>query len=110
MTTAARGGEHPYPIRPVSAEELDAFYTVTMHAFQGSPMTPEERQLALSHLEFDRSLAAFAAATPVGTAASYSFQLTGPGFQSLPAAGITGDSVLPSYKLQGDVLSLMRRQ
>jgi predicted acetyltransferase len=110
MTTAARSGEHPYPIRPVSAEELDAFYTVTMHAFQGSPLTPEERQLVLSHLEFDRSLAAFDAATPVGTAAAYSFQLTVPGFQTLPAAGITWVSVLPSHRRQGVLRSLMRRQ
>ena len=108
MTTAARSGEHPYPIRPVNAEELDAFYTVTMHAFQGSPLTPEERQLVLSHLEFDRSLAAFDAATPVGTAAAYSFQLTVPGFQALPAAGITWVSVLPSHRRQGVLRSHAR--
>ena len=110
MTTAARDGDHPYPIRPVSAEELDAFYTVTMHAFQGSPLTPEERKLVESHLEFDRSLAAFDGATPVGTAAAYSFQLTVPGFQTLPAAGITWVSVLPSHRRQGVLRSLMRRQ
>ena len=28
MTTSARGGDHPYPIRPVSSEEFDAFHHV----------------------------------------------------------------------------------
>jgi predicted acetyltransferase len=98
MTTSARGGDHPYPIRPVGAEELDAFHTVGMHAFHGSPLLPDERQLVTSLLEFDRSLAAFDGAALVGTAAVYSFQLAVPGVQSLPAAGVTWVSVLPSHR------------
>jgi predicted acetyltransferase len=110
MTTSTRGGDHPYPIRPVSAEEFDAFHTVAMHAFHGSPPSEDERQLVMSRLEFDRSLAAFDGATPVGTAAVYSFQLTVPGFQTLPAAGVTWVSVLPSHRRRGVLRSLMRRQ
>jgi Acetyltransferase (GNAT) domain len=98
MTTSARSGDHPYPIRPVSSEEFDAFYTVAMHAFHGSPLTPDERQRDTRRLEFDRSLAAFDGTTPVGTAAAYSFQLTVPGLQTLPAAGVTWVSVLPSHR------------
>jgi predicted acetyltransferase len=109
-TTSARSGDHPYPIRPVSSEELDAFHTVDQHAFHGSPLTPDERQLVVSLLEFDRSLAAFDGATQVGTAAAYSFQLTVPGCQALPAAGITWVSVLPSHRRRGVLRSLMRRQ
>jgi predicted acetyltransferase len=106
MTT----GDDPYPIRPVSSEEFDAFSTVEMHAFHASPPSPEERQLAVSHLEFDRSLAAFDGVTPVGTAGAYSFQLTVPGFRMLPAAGVTWVSVLPSHRRRGVLSSLMRCQ
>ena len=110
MTTSATRGDHPYPIRPVSSEEFDAFHTVDAHAFHGSPLTAEERQLVVSHLEFDRSLAAFDGATPVGTAGAYSFQLTVPGSVSLAAAGVTWVSVLPSHRRRGVLSSMMRRQ
>jgi len=110
MTTSVPRGDPPYPIRPVSSEEFDAFHTVDMHAFHGSPLSPEERQLVLSHLEFDRSLAAFDGDTPVGTAGAYTFQLTVPGSAALPAAGVTWVSVLPSHRRRGVLSSLMRRQ
>jgi predicted acetyltransferase len=110
MTASARSGDHPYPIRPVRPEEFDTFHAVGMHAFHGSPLSQGERQLVTSRLEFDRSLAAFDGATLVGTAAAYTFQLTVPGFQSLPAAGVTWVSVLPSHRRRGVLSSLMRRQ
>src|SRR5271169_6384104 len=110
MTTSAPRGDHPYPIRPVSSEEFDAFQTVEMHAFHGSPLSPDDRQLVVSHLEFDRSLAAFDGNTPVGTAGAYTFQLTVPGSQVLPAAGVTWVSVLPSYRRRGVLSSMMCRQ
>ena len=106
MTT----GDDPYPIRPVSSEEFDAFHTVDMHAFHGSPLSEDDRELVMSRLEFDRSLAAFDGTTPVGTAGAYSFQLTVPGLQTLPAAGVTWVSVLPSHRRRGVLSSLMRRQ
>ena len=106
MTT----GDDPYPIRPVSSEEFDAFHTVDMHAFHGSPLSEDDRELVMSRLEFDRSLTAFDGATPVGTAGAYSFQLTVPGLQTLPAAGVTWVSVLPSHRRRGVLSSLMRRQ
>lgn len=110
MTTSAPRGGHAYPIRPVSPEEFDAFHTVDMHAFHGAPLSPEERQLVVSHLEFDRSLAAFDGDRPVGTAGAYTFQLTVPGSQVLPAAGVTWVSVLPSHRRRGVLSSLMRQQ
>jgi predicted acetyltransferase len=110
MTTSASRGDHPYPIRPVSSEEFDAFHTVDMHAFHGSPLSPEERQLVVSHLEFDRSLAAFDGDAPVGTAGAYTFQLSVPGSAALPAAGVTWVSVLPSHRRRGVLSSMMRRQ
>jgi predicted acetyltransferase len=110
MTNSASSGEHPYPIRPVSSDEFDGFHTVDMHAFHGSPLSEHDRELVLGRFEFDRSLAAFDGATPVGTAAAYSFQLSVPGHQTLPAAGITWVSVLPSHRRRGVLTSMMRRQ
>ena len=106
MTT----GDYPYPIRPVSPEEFDAYHAVGMHAFHGSPLSDEDREHVLTRLEFDRSLAAFDGSTQVGTAAAYSFQLTVPGRPMLPAAGVTWVSVLPSHRRRGVLTSLMRRQ
>jgi predicted acetyltransferase len=110
MTSSARNSDHPYPIRRVHAEEFDTFNTVDLHAFHGSPLTPEERELVTSRVEFDRTLAAFDGATPIGTTAAYSFQLAVPGLRLLPAAGITWVSVLPSHRRRGVLRSMMRRQ
>jgi predicted acetyltransferase len=110
MTNPARGGDRPYPIRPISSDEFDDFQTVAMHAFHGSPMSQEDRELVVSRLEFDRSLAAFDGTLQVGTAAAYSYQLTVPGHRALPAAGVTWVSVLPSHRRRGVLSSLMRRQ
>ena len=106
MTT----GDDPYPIRPVGLEEFDAFSNVDMHAFHSSPLSDEDRQRVTSRLEFDRSLAAFDGAMPVGTAGAFSFQLAVPGLLLLPAAGVTWVSVLPSHRRRGVLTSLMRRQ
>jgi predicted acetyltransferase len=110
MTNSARGGDDRYPIRPVGPAEFDTFSTVDLHAFHGSPLSPEDREVVVSRLEFDRSLAAFDGATPVGTAGAYSFQLTVPGQQALPAAGVTWVSVLPSHRRRGVLSAMMRRQ
>jgi len=100
----------PYPIRPVSQDEFDAFHRVDMHAFHGSPLTEDDKQQVFSRLEFDRSLAAFDGPTPVGTAGAYTFALSVPGPGTLPAAGVTWVSVLPSHRRRGVLRSMMRHQ
>ncbi|HYB45951.1 MAG TPA: GNAT family N-acetyltransferase, partial [Streptosporangiaceae bacterium] len=110
MTNPARGGDDPYPIRPVSSDEFDGFHAVDMHAFHGSPLTGEDRELDVARLEFDRTLAAFDGPMQVGTAGAYSFQLTVPGGGTRPVAGVTWVAVLPSHRRRGVLTSLMRRQ
>ncbi len=100
----------PYPIRPVAEDEFELFHHVDQHAFHGGPLSAADREIVVSKLEFDRTLAAFDGAQLVGTAAAYSFRLSVPGPDLLPAAGVTWVSVLPTYRRRGVVTSLMHRQ
>src|SRR5580658_384160 len=110
MTNSAPGSHPPYPIRPITPGEFDDFYRVAMHAFHGSPLSVGDRELSLASLEFDRSLAAFDGQEVVGTAGVYTYQLSVPGHRTLPAAGVTWVSVLPSHRRRGVLSSLMRQQ
>ena len=107
MTQSASG---PYPVRPIDENEIDGFLGVDEHAFNTSPWSADDRRVALDRFEFDRTLAAFDDATPVGVTMCYSFQLSVPGLQMLPAAGVTFVAVMPTYRRQGVLSSLMRRQ
>ena len=100
----------PYPIRPIEESELDAFLNVDEHAFNASPWSESDRQVSIDRLEFDRTLAAFDDSTPVGVTMCYSFQLTVPGQEMLPAAGVTFVAVLPTHRRRGILRSMMLRQ
>ncbi len=99
----------PYPIRPVTEEEFDAFSLVDQHAFNDGPLAPERRARALRMREHDRTLAAFDGSLIVGTAGAYSFQFSVPG-AVVPTAGVTLVSVLPTHRRRGVLRSMMRRQ
>jgi predicted acetyltransferase len=100
-----------YPVRPVSRDEFDAYELVNQHAFHEGPIAGSNLTGVLSRFEWDRSLAAFdpELGSPVGITAIFSFQLTVPG-ASLPTAGVSWVSVLPSHRRRGILNSLMRRQ
>ena len=108
MTQTAAGP--PYPIRPIVPDEFDSYQLVDQHGFNAGPMSEEVRRAVLSRFEFDRSLAAFDGGTPIGITAIYSFRLSVPGSELLPAAGVTWVSVLPTYRRRGVLSSIMRRQ
>jgi predicted acetyltransferase len=99
----------PYPIRPITEAEFSAFSNVDEHAFNGGPLQEAELALVLRRFEFDRSLAAFDSDVPVGIAGAYGFRLTVPG-GTVPAAGVTWVSVLPTHRRRGTLRSIMRRQ
>jgi predicted acetyltransferase len=100
----------PYPIRPIEENELDDFLNVDEHAFNTSPWSDSDRQVGADLFEFDRTLAAFDGSTPVGVTMCYTFRLSVPGQELLPAAGVTFVAVLPTHRRRGVLSSLMRRQ
>ena len=100
----------PYPIRPIEEGELDAFLNVDEHAFNTSPWSDDDRRVGIDRFEFDRTLAAFDDTTPVGVTMCYSFRLSVPGQEMLPAAGVTFVAVLPTHRRRGVLRSLMLRQ
>ena len=73
-------------------------------------MTEDDRRVVLDRFEFDRTLAAFDGTAPVGVTMCFSFQLSVPGSEVLPAAGVTFVAVLPTHRRRGVLNSLMRRQ
>jgi predicted acetyltransferase len=99
----------PYAIRPIRADEFDAFHAVIEKAFFGQRPGERTRAAILSRLELGRTLAAFDGEMPVGNAADWSLQMCLPG-SIAPVAGVTLVAVMPSHRRRGVVSSLMRRQ
>ena len=99
----------PYPIRPLTEDDLLALHTVHQHAFHGGP--PSDRALARmrSRVECDRTVAAFDGSTMVGATGAYSFRMRIPGALTA-VAGVTMVAVLPSHRRRGILSSLMRQQ
>lgn len=99
-----------YPIRSARESELAAFGYVTHQAFNSN--WPMDGFLDIDRLIFEpeRSLVACDGDRFVGTALAYSFGLTLPGGEVVPAAGISGVAVLPTHRRRGILSALMRRQ
>jgi predicted acetyltransferase len=94
-----------YPIRTISADEIEAFGQVPAKAFlEPWPAEAAEREQIV--IELDRTIAAFDGSQMVGSGSIYSFNLAVPG-DSVPAAGITTIAVLPSYRRRGILTGLM---
>src|SRR5207245_11106931 len=108
--TMTQSASSPYPIRPIEEGELDAFLNVDEHAFNTSPWSDDDRRVGIDRFEFDRTLAAFDDTTPVGVTMCYSFRLSVPGQEVLPAAGGTFGAVLPTHPPAGALRSRRRRQ
>jgi predicted acetyltransferase len=99
----------PYPVRPITEDELAAFRGVSEHAFHWPPPSEQARAQVASRVELDRTLAAFDGAEQVGVAGVYSFRMAVPG-ALLPVAGVTMVAVLPTHRRRGILSALMRRQ
>jgi predicted acetyltransferase len=95
-------------IRNPSDEELRDAMRAGEAAF-GAEHKEEERERHRKMLPLDRFLAAYDDGRPVGTAASFPFELTIPG-GVVRAAGVTWVGVLPSHRRRGILRGFMREQ
>jgi predicted acetyltransferase len=98
-----------WEIRPITPDEFPTFIRVDGAAFS-SPQTDEDIEAALGPFEFDRSLAAIEDGRLIGSAGAMSFDLTLPGYTTIPVAGVTWVAVLPTHRRRGVLTALMRRQ
>ncbi len=96
-------------IRRFGIDEFDAAMEVIAEAFGFDP-DPDEMQLDRQLLDFDRTTAAVDGGRIVGTAASVSFDLTLPGGNTIPAAGLTAVAVLPTHRRRGILRAMMEQQ
>ncbi|MFF2149686.1 GNAT family N-acetyltransferase [Kitasatospora sp. NPDC058190] len=100
-------------IRSTTEQDLDVFVETLHAAFGRFPETPSEDGGGVwwAATEMDRNLLAVTAeGRPVGTAGSYSFELTLPGGILASAPGVTAVGVLPSHRRQGVLTAMMRHQ
>ncbi|WP_426404744.1 GNAT family N-acetyltransferase [Streptomyces sp. R-07] len=100
-------------IRPTTDQDHEVFVDTMHTAFGLFPETPAEDGGGVwwSALEMDRGLLALGQdGRPVGTAASYSFELTLPGGALVPVGGVTAVGVLPSHRRRGVLSAMMRHQ
>lgn len=95
-------------IRNPSDEELPDAMRAGEAAF-GAEHKDEERERHRKMLPLDRFLAAYDDGRPVGTAASFPFELTIPG-GVVRAAGVTWVGVMPSHRRRGILRGFMREQ
>lgn len=95
--------------RSPTEDELADVVRTTFAAF-GEEMTDDELERERRLMPLERVLAAWDDGKPVGTAASWPFELTVPGGAAVPAAGVTWCGVLPSHRRRGVLSGLMRRQ
>jgi predicted acetyltransferase len=86
--------------RPITLDEFDAFTRVGVIAFGQEPFAPDT-PLDLAKSELDRTRAAFIGDDLVGTGRNYSFSLTLPGGDVVPAAGVSWIAVLHSHRRRG---------
>src|SRR5499427_9675948 len=99
----------PYPIRPITEDELPALHTVHEHAFHTGPPSDRLRARFHSRVEIERTVAAFDGGTMAGATGAYSFQMCVPGALAA-VAGVSLVAVLPSHRRRGILSALMRRQ
>jgi predicted acetyltransferase len=96
-------------IRPITEDDYERFVRVATMTF-GEDSSPEQIEHDRRFFEFDRSLAVFEGGDLVGTAGAFTFELTVPGPSTVPAAGVTWVTVLPTHRRRGVLRRMMERQ
>ncbi len=98
----------PFVLRPLSADEVDAYFAFIGNAFH-EVLTPDEQRAEESILERDRTLVLFDGDTMIGSTAILSRIMTVPG-GPIPVAGVTEVAVAASHTRRGLLTQLMRAQ
>jgi predicted acetyltransferase len=96
----------PFPIRPITLDELRPFAQVWERSFNFDEKD-EELEALKEVFEFDRSFVALDGDQFVGTGGAFSFDLTTPGGQ-VPTGGLTAIAVLPTHRRRGILTEMMR--
>ncbi|MFC5909163.1 GNAT family N-acetyltransferase [Streptacidiphilus monticola] len=100
-------------IRSTTEKDLDLFVDTVHTAFGLVRNAPDEDGggVLWAAYEMDRGVLAVAPdGRPIGTAGTYSFELTLPGQVVVPAPGVTAVGVLPTHRRQGVLTGMMRKQ
>ena len=100
----------PIPIRPIRADEHDAFLDVVSTAMGSSRSDEAGRLLHGLTMELDRTLGAFDGDQLVGTAQGVSFSMSVPGGADVATCGIKSVDVLPTHRRRGLLTALMGEQ
>ena len=98
-----------FVLRPVTRDELTEFTMTALAAF-GERFDPGRFELDWTSVELDRTLAAFDGDQIVGSGRLYSLELTVPGGQLVPAAGVSWIAVLPTHRRRGILNAIKRTQ
>src|SRR5690242_122802 len=97
-------------VRPcASIEELRDALNAISHYF-GAENQLEDAERFARWIEVERMHAAFDGERLVGGAGAFSFQMSVPGGDSVPAGGVTVVGVLPTHRRRGVLTSMMRAQ
>jgi predicted acetyltransferase len=94
-------------VRAITAEELPAFERTDAAGFGEDAERFARHQPHWNAEELERTRAAFDGDELVGTSRNYSLELTTPGGQVLPAAGVSGVAVLPTHRRRGILRAMM---
>ncbi|MGN9791310.1 GNAT family N-acetyltransferase [Streptomyces sp. OZ13] len=97
-------------LRVLRQSEWDRWYRSLELAFGGVPETRPERELWADLTETERSIGVWDGDDCVGTAGAFTFSVSAPGGQFVPAAGVTMVSVAATHRRRGILTSMMRRQ
>ena len=97
-----------YEMRPITADELPAFFTMLTGAF-GDDTNDDELAIESLTAETDRTIAAFDGSDIVATAGAFTFEMSVPGGR-LPTAGVTYVGVRATHHRRGLLSTMMRDQ
>lgn len=96
-------------VRVIDADEFDAFHRVDQQGFQytftkADPPRPD----TWAQGELDRAFGAFVGGEMVGIGRNYSFDVTVPGGERVPAAAVSWIAVAPTHRRRGVLTSVMQ--